>query len=51
LAEIKNKIYEVGAIYSGMSGSGSAIYGIFDHSIGRNITEQFHEQFVWAGRM
>lgn len=29
LAEIKNKLYELGASYASMSGSGSAIYGIF----------------------
>lgn len=29
LEEIKNKLYELGATYASMSGSGSAIYGIF----------------------
>ena len=31
LAEIKNRLYELGAKYAQMSGSGSALFGIFDH--------------------
>ncbi|HTB32495.1 MAG TPA: 4-(cytidine 5'-diphospho)-2-C-methyl-D-erythritol kinase, partial [Bacteroidia bacterium] len=30
LAEIKNKLYAEGALYASMTGSGSALYGIFD---------------------
>lgn len=30
LAEIKSKLYESGAVFAQMSGSGSAIFGIFD---------------------
>ncbi|MGI8950861.1 MAG: 4-(cytidine 5'-diphospho)-2-C-methyl-D-erythritol kinase [Chitinophagaceae bacterium] len=30
---IKNKLYDAGAIYSSMSGSGSSVYGIFENEI------------------
>lgn len=33
IEKIKNKMYEQGAIYASMSGSGSAVYGIFDKKI------------------
>ena len=38
LAAIKEMMYEKGAIYAAMSGSGSTIYGIFDRDIEKNIT-------------
>ncbi len=33
LEDIKDEIYEMGALYASMSGSGSAIYGIFEKKI------------------
>jgi 4-diphosphocytidyl-2-C-methyl-D-erythritol kinase len=30
LAEIKDQLYQDGALYAAMSGSGSALYGIFE---------------------
>lgn len=44
LPEIKQKLYNLGAVYAAMSGSGSAIFGIFKHKPA-NIEEQFEGMF------
>jgi len=46
IANLKEKLYSKGAIYASMSGSGSAIYGIFKE-VPHNI--EFEESFVWQG--
>lgn len=46
LKDIKEKLYNLGAVYASMSGSGSAIYGIFDHK--PNIQKYFDKYFVWT---
>ena len=38
LAKIKEMLYDKGAIYAAMSGSGSTIYGILENEIERDIT-------------
>ncbi|MCQ2076221.1 MAG: 4-(cytidine 5'-diphospho)-2-C-methyl-D-erythritol kinase [Bacteroidaceae bacterium] len=45
IAAIKDLLYDIGAEYASMSGSGSAVYGIFDSPI-ENIDEIFAGYFV-----
>ena len=40
IAAIKDKLYDIGAVYASMSGSGSAVYGIFRSRI-ENVDEIF----------
>lgn len=44
LANIKEKLYAAGAVYAAMSGSGSALYGIF-RSKPTNIEQMFDGMF------
>ncbi|MGF7216809.1 4-diphosphocytidyl-2-C-methyl-D-erythritol kinase [Spirosoma lacussanchae] len=48
LPAIKQQLYEAGAVYASMSGSGSTIYGIFDAPI--VIPNQFRTYRVWKGK-
>jgi len=41
--EIKSQLYDCGAIYAGMSGSGSTVFGIFDN---RELLQNSSEQFT-----
>lgn len=49
LAHIKEQLYQSGAIYASMSGSGSSLYGIFDSSTPIDI--DLPHCFVWQGEM
>lgn len=44
LADIKHKLYDLGASYASMSGSGSAIYGIFKHK-SLQVEETFKDMY------
>ena len=39
IAELKNAMYDAGALYASMSGSGSAVFGIFDSEPKLELTE------------
>ncbi len=47
LKKIKESLYELGAIYASMSGSGSSIYGIFDAQ--PKLNKQFEGLYYWQG--
>jgi 4-diphosphocytidyl-2-C-methyl-D-erythritol kinase len=47
LGDIKKQLYQSGAVYASMTGSGSAVYGLFKE----NVDLQFHinNHFYWSG--
>ena len=47
LKNIKTVLKNEGALYTSLTGSGAAIYGIFDHSI--DLKNKFPDYFVWNG--
>lgn len=44
IAAIKDKLYDLGALYASMSGSGSSVFGIFDDPV-ENVDEEFSGMF------
>lgn len=50
LAAIKQKLYDMGAAYAQMSGSGSAIYGIF-RTQPNGIAEAFKDCFTYVAKL
>jgi len=49
IGEIKAKLYSLGAEYAAMSGSGSAVFGIFAASTESDFATIFPDYFVWKG--
>jgi 4-diphosphocytidyl-2-C-methyl-D-erythritol kinase len=49
LQKIKEKLYELGASYAAMSGSGSTVYGIFEKAT--SIKAFFPDAFIWEGKL
>ncbi|MFM7015115.1 MAG: 4-(cytidine 5'-diphospho)-2-C-methyl-D-erythritol kinase [Bacteroidota bacterium] len=45
IGEIKNQLYEKGALYASMSGSGAAVFGIFEK--GKAMNDNFLDCQVW----
>lgn len=45
IAAIKDRLYDLGAVYAQMSGSGSAVYGIFQEAV-ENVDEKFASYFT-----
>ena len=49
LPQIKQQLYDAGAVYASMSGSGSTVYGIFNAPV--IVPNQFVNYRVWKGRL
>ncbi len=49
IKEIKSTLYQQGAVYASMSGSGSAVYGIFEKPI--DLTNHFQNSTYWSGTL
>lgn len=49
IRQIKDQLYQLGAVYASMSGSGSAVYGIFDSPI--HPANGFSGATYWMGRL
>ena len=47
IAQIKEKLYAMGAIYVSLSGSGSSVYGIFEKHIS-GLPSEFHNYFTYT---
>ena len=48
IGEVKDKLYQLGAKYASMTGSGSTVFGIFDKSID-NLEMEFYSGLCWQG--
>ena len=46
IRDIKNNLYDLGAVYASMSGSGSALFGIFNTIT--DLKNQFDKYFIWT---
>ena len=49
IGAIKTALYNEGALYASMSGSGSSVYGIFEGKI--DLRKRFEGLFVWGGNI
>ena len=49
LSEIKDSLYALGAEYASLTGSGSAMYGIFESKPNVEILEKFGQ--IWDGQL
>ena len=49
IGELKRYLYNSGAIFSSMTGSGSAVYGIFGHK--PSISQSIHRYLIYQGEL
>ncbi|MFV0539055.1 MAG: 4-(cytidine 5'-diphospho)-2-C-methyl-D-erythritol kinase [Dysgonomonas sp.] len=51
IGNLKDKLYNNGALYASMTGSGSSVFGIFEKNIKIDIGFQFKDFFTWQGTL
>jgi len=49
IGSIKEKLYDLGAVYAAMSGSGSAVFGLFHQKV--DLNRSFPDMFTYCGKM
>jgi 4-diphosphocytidyl-2-C-methyl-D-erythritol kinase len=45
LSDVKRQLYSMGAIFAGLTGSGAALFGLFD----REVSREFFQGLGWSG--
>jgi len=48
ICRIKQQLYDLGAVYASMSGSGSSVYGLFQRE--PDLKEMFSDHFIWTNK-
>ena len=48
ICRIKQQLYDLGAVYASMSGSGSSVYGLFQRE--PDLNEMFSDHFIWTNK-
>lgn len=48
IADIKNRLYDLGAVYASMSGSGSSVYAISEAEL--DLDTAFEDCYIWQGK-
>lgn len=51
IAAIKQQLYDCGAVYAAMSGSGSSVFGIFDQRPTESVANSFAPHFVFTAEL
>jgi len=49
ISNLKEEMYQKGAVYASMSGSGSSVFGIFEQTPA--LSDKFDQCFVWKGKL
>jgi 4-diphosphocytidyl-2-C-methyl-D-erythritol kinase len=49
IGNIKQRLYQEGALYASMTGSGSAVYGLFEKAV--DLSSAFESMFYWSEQL